>query len=102
VAEVEEEGSEASECENREREEHSAQMAEEEARLGGEEQAVNLFSTVWEEALSYLFSFVWHLKAGSGERPQSVEAVKAHVERASGTRACQVLGRQETKNALVV
>jgi len=36
VAEAEEEaGSEASERENREREEHLAQMAEEEARLGG-------------------------------------------------------------------
>jgi len=37
VAEAEEAGSEPSEWENREREEHPAQMAEEEARLGGEE-----------------------------------------------------------------
>ena len=36
VAEAEEAGGEASERENREREEHLAQMAEEEARLGGE------------------------------------------------------------------
>ena len=40
-------GSEASERENREYEKHIAQMAEEEARLGGEEQADILFSLSW-------------------------------------------------------
>ena len=65
VAEAEEAGSEASERENRKREEQLAQMAEKEARLGGEELVVNLFSFGGGAFLSFPLSGISRRVAGS-------------------------------------